>query len=355
MKNNFNQNFGFGGFGGVPQGNAEQKLSDAIKRSDKILSKSDLDNYNINWLIDNFIARNQLIQFYAKAGSGKSLSVTYLAMELLKNNKIDKVFYFDGDNGYLTLKNRHMDYFIDKYSGKLFYYMYHKKSQFDYLDIKKLIFDIALRIEFDPNFSNSIIIFDSITNFINSNMSFDNEVKPYLEAMQKIRQYSAGVWFLNHQSKQVVGENNKAYKGSTVFEDGADESFFVKKYSRIDNELIVTLEAMKQRDDAQSQALIINTDKKSLEFAEFNFYNLDEKQSKALEFAIEIINENDDGINLKNLVFAVSQRAKEEFEEICGVNAMKKLFKKFNSKFYLISQDKNNHNMLIFKPVKGEN
>lgn len=48
--------------------------------------------------------------------------------------------------------------------------------------------------------------------------------------MQNMRDYYAGVWFLNHQNKQdFTGENNKAYKGATAFFDSCDEAYFVKK------------------------------------------------------------------------------------------------------------------------------
>lgn len=49
-------------------------------------------------------------------------------------------------------------------------------------------------------------------------MSYDEVVMPTLDALQNMRDYYAGVWFLNHQNKQdFTGENNKAYNGATAF------------------------------------------------------------------------------------------------------------------------------------------
>ncbi|MSN96461.1 hypothetical protein F1B92_04615 [Campylobacter sp. FMV-PI01] len=148
-----------------------------------------------------------------------------------------------------------------------------------------------------------MIIFDSIRNFISGSMSYDEIVMPTLDALQNMRDYYAGVWFLNHQSKQdFTGENNKAYKGATAFFDSCDEAYFVKKRKRKENRLIATLEPMKQRDDTKPQAVIIDTANLSLEFDDYMLYAMNEKQATALEYARDITKENPNGISRNNLI-----------------------------------------------------
>ncbi|MSN96330.1 hypothetical protein F1B92_03850 [Campylobacter sp. FMV-PI01] len=72
--------------------------------------------------------------------------------------------------------------------------------------------------------------------------------------------------------------------------------------------LIVTLEPMKQRDDTQPQAIIINTANLSLKFDDFMLYAMNDKQFQVLEYTKEIIKDNPNGINLKNLTTEIRSR-----------------------------------------------
>lgn len=184
-------------------------------------------------------------------------------------------------------------------------------------------------------------------------MSHDNEVMPTLNALQIVRENSAGAWFLNHQNKQsFIDENNKSFKGATSFFDSVDELFFVQKHERKDNQLIVTLENMKQRHDIKPQALIINTATQELIFDDYFIYAMNDKQSQALEYAKEIIVKNQNGINLKNLTNEIKRMAKIDEAQVCGINALKKLLMQFDGKFYQTDIDTSSYKQLIFKPLK---
>ena len=312
------------------------------------LTTETLRNYKPKWLIKGFIENNKLISLYAMPGSGKSLTALYLAVYMLDSGVISKVIYVDMDNGIGTLKSRGLEAILTKYGNKLKYISSVVKSK-NPTDQTQLIF--ALSTLADESCKDTLIIFDSIRNFIKGSMSYDEVVIPTLNALQNMRDYYAGVWFLNHQNKQdFMGENNKAYKGATAFFDSCDEAYFVKKRERKENRLIVTLEPMKQRDDTEPQAVIIDTANLSLEFDDYMLYAMNEKQSTALDYAKEIIAENPRGINLKNLVREIKDRAKFDEVEICGIHAVKNLLKNFDGKFYKIEAN-TNRNFLIFYPL----
>lgn len=107
---------------------------------------------------------------------------------------------------------------------------------------------------------------------------------------------------------------------------------------------------MKQRDDTTPQAIIIDTANLSLEFADFLLYAMSEKQAQALEYAREIIAENKNGINMKNLVNEIKRRAKIDEVEICRTNALYKLLKEFENKSFKFVRN-NNHNAFIIYPL----
>jgi hypothetical protein len=182
-------------------------------------------------------------------------------------------------------------------------------------------------------------------------MSYDEAVMPTLDALQNMRDYYAGVWFLNHQNKQdFTGENNKAYKGATAFFDSCDEAYFVKKRERKESRLIVTLEPMKQRDDTRPQAVVIDTVNLTLEFDDYMLYAMNDKQSQALEYAKGIIKENPNGINRNNLIKEIIKRAKYDETGVNGSNALRKFLPEFDGKFFKIT-NRNDRNALIFYPL----
>ncbi|MSN96331.1 ATP-binding protein [Campylobacter sp. FMV-PI01] len=160
-------------------------------------------------------------------GSGKSLTTLYLATYMFENKVIKKVIYVDMDNGLGTLKNCGLEQILNKYEGQLKYISSAKKAK-KYIDPKTLIFSLSATA--NENYKDTLIIFDSIRNFLSGSMSYDDAVMPTLDALQNMRDYYAGVWFLNHQNKQdFTGENNKAYKGATAFFDSCDKAYFMKK------------------------------------------------------------------------------------------------------------------------------
>lgn len=319
-----------------------------IEKSNLVLTPKVIADYNPKWLINGFIETNKLISLYAMPGSGKSITALYLSMHMLDIGAVKKVIYVDMDNGLGTLKNRGIEQILTKYAGKLKYISSAVKAKRDF-DPKTLIFSLSALV--DESCKDTLIIFDSIRNFISGSMSYDEVVMPTLDAMQNMRDYYAGVWFLNHQNKQdFTGENNKAYKEATAFFDSCDEAYFVKKRDRKESKLIVTLEPMKQRDDTTPQAIIIDTANLSIEFADYALYAMSEKQSQALEYAKEIIVQNQNGINMKNLVREIKERAKFDETEICGIHAIKNLLKEFDGKFYK-TLNGNAHNFLTFYPL----
>ncbi len=125
-------------------------------------------------------------------GSGKSLTALYLAVHMLENQAIKKVIYVDMDNGLGTLKNRGIEQILIKYEGRLKYISSAKKIKRDF-DPKALIFGLSALA--DESQKDTLIIFDSIRNFISGSMSYDEVVMPTLDALQNMRDYYAGYGF----------------------------------------------------------------------------------------------------------------------------------------------------------------
>ena len=317
-----------------------------LDHSNLSLSTKYISDYMQKRLISNFIEANKLICFYAKAGNGKSITALFLAVYLLKIGAVKKVYYIDADNGIGTLKNRGLDRILAEYPN-LTYISFSKKVKEKDLDTRSIIFTLS-KFANDEH-KDALIVFDSMRNFIKGSMSLDEVVMPYLTAMQEMRNYYAGVWFLHHQNKQSFSDkDNKEHKGSTAFIDSSDEAYYVKKRERNGSQLIVTLEPQKGRDDTAPQAVILDTAELSVSLGDFYLYDLNDEQKQALEYTKEIIAKNPSGINLQNLTNEIKRLAKIDETQVCGAKAIKFLLKRFDGRFYTI-ETSNQHNQTIFK------
>ncbi|QQF52109.1 hypothetical protein HHI31_04445 [Campylobacter fetus subsp. venerealis] len=107
---------------------------------------------------------------------------------------------------------------------------------------------------------------------------------------------------------------------------------------------------MKQRDDTEPQAVIIDTSNLSLKFDDYLLYSMNDKQTQALEYAKIIIKENPDGISRNSLINEIKKMAKYDEVEIIGSNSLRKFLLAFDGKFFKIT-DGNNHNALKFYPL----
>lgn len=222
---------------------------------DSLAMKADtIRNYSVKWLIKDFILPQSLGMIYASAGSGKSFLTLFLTIKLLKDNLIKKAYYLDADNSIITLKIRKIDKAIELNPNL----KYLDSNTLDELGKIGFIDKLITTLSSQPKnaLNNTLIIFDSIRNF-HHKLNKDDDVIPLMDNLQRLRDYGANVIFLHHQPKQSrdKGENDRLYKGATAFEDSCDYTYFLQKQdSESDNEMIITLEAMKKRNNEQNKA-----------------------------------------------------------------------------------------------------
>ncbi|MBR6611302.1 MAG: AAA family ATPase [Campylobacter sp.] len=318
--------------------NLENKGSFDVFASKLKIKNIDLDNSRLIWLKNSFIAKNMLYMFYAAPGSGKSLGAFYLALDLLKENKIDKLYYFDGDNPLATLTDRNISNFIQKFENKLRYISYTNKN----VNCKTIIPEILQKLKDDTNNKeNILIVFDSIRNFTNADMLSDKEVIPLMDTLQQLRDY-ATVWFLHHQPKQDLNDrskNNKAYKGSTAFMDSVDEAYFVSKLPS-NKRLTILFEPMKQRNSTTSQAITIDIKSGNISYDDYEYTALDIKRKTTVDYITRVINSSSNGINAKYIIYQVKALAQSENNDdnIVGDKNFRELLKRFENKYWRIKE-----------------
>lgn len=321
-----------------PTKDSELKTTAQILQSKgfKMLNADKLKEISVQWLIDSFLVKQSLVMIYAAAGNGKSYFALYLSKFLLENGKIKEVFYFDADNSAVSLKDRGIENIIKTpnlhYCGEL------------NLRLKSTLFNELLSV----NLANSLIIIDSIRNFIKGSFNDDESVMQSLDKLQSLRDKGASVVFLHHQPKQMEGENNKAYKGATSFLDSVDEGYFLYKKDNSEckelknSEFIVLLEPQKHRfPSTKPNAFKINTANFSLEKVDYLKFAETNKAQITLNLVREILLEKTT-LCQSDLAKEIKRKVEENFIEIVGRNALWRLLDKYDKVLWEISYESAN-------------
>ncbi|EDP1889256.1 hypothetical protein FVL73_02260, partial [Campylobacter jejuni] len=300
-------------------------LDIVFEKNFKQVNIEKLENIDFEWLIDSFLVKQSLVMFYASAGSGKSYFMLYLSKYLLDNNKVDRIFYFDGDNNERILKERKGSEFLK--SSNFYYFFSNNTNKFSlFRDLKKA-----------KDLKNTLIVIDSIRNFIQDDFNKDFTMIKVFDELQKIRDNGATIIFLHHQPKQKPDENNKAYKGATTFLDSVDEGYFLhKKDIKADEEFVILLEPQKRRFATKSQAFKINTLNLEFEFVDYLEFAENHKTQITLNLVKEILNENKNGICQQDLASKIKKKIEQDYVEIVGRNALWKLLDKYKNIYWSI-------------------
>lgn len=346
-----------------PSKKEREKITFASLQKFKITPEK-IQEYTPEWLVDGFLVKRTLVNIYARGGAGKSYFVLNLCKWLLEKDKVKRILYIDGDNGLGVFSRRKLDITLmdEPYKSRLVYISGLVRSQDgEYLDKRHLISDLACDVDnYAGKLDDTLIVIDSIRDFIGGDMAKDNIVIPVLDDLKKLRENGATIIFLHHQPKQPSNpdENNQAYKGATAFSDSVDEAWYFANRTKDEhggNKLVVTLEPQKRRDDTKHQAFVVDLSDAAMENltqADYWDYALNDKQQAALDYALEVIAENPQGIIQGKLASAIYARAKEDEREVVGKNLLWELLKKYDKALFNIRKEPGK-NRSIYEPLAG--
>lgn len=198
-----------------------------LKRNDKtfnsIFDKFDIDfdeieNVKFEYLMDNFLVKNEITMISARPGTGKSLLSVAVSNMLLIHKTIEQVFYIDGDNSKSTLRDRNIHYLKKQHGNKFRYFVGLGKNELWQIinTLKKM------------DLTNYLVAFDSIKNFIAGDRDKNKDVSPVMEILRTLRNNGATVLFLHHQNKKQK-DFESDYAGSSAFEEDTSNAFTLKR------------------------------------------------------------------------------------------------------------------------------
>ena len=143
---------------------------------------------------------------------------------------------------------------------------------------------------------NSVIIQYIIANFIeNSKLNSDESVNKFMQMLRDLRAKGATVMFLNHTAKH----DDSSAKGNNQLENYSDENFKVTRdYD------IVTLAPKKYRiRGIKSTRLQIDIDTFEIKSICYDdkLFGLSDNEKMTLKMCVEILDQNESGLNQKEL------------------------------------------------------
>ncbi len=192
---------------------------------DSFFDKIDLDYKKVEeakfeYLLDNFIVKNEITMIAARPNIGKSLTTFAAANMVLENKSITTVFYLDGDNGITTIKERKIHHIKQKWGKKLRYIQGRSSNEF-YRVIKELR---------GMDLTNCLVVFDSIKNFMmGGDRDKNKDVSRVMEVLKALRNNGATVIFLHHSNKPQKDIDELMYAGSSAWEEDTSNAYILKK------------------------------------------------------------------------------------------------------------------------------
>jgi len=174
--------------------------------------KSEDLNVQVDFLIDDFLPRGAIVQFYSRPGQGKSLFS--LAVSLILASAGLNVVYFDFDNSLIALKNRNLTEILEKYRN--IYYIHRSKiSELGVSNLRGFVKFLRDFAKSEVDLSNYIFVFDSAKNFILDTNS-NKDVSMFFDVLKGLRDRGATV-LVPHHTNRAGG-----FKGASAFLEDAD-------------------------------------------------------------------------------------------------------------------------------------
>ena len=196
--------------------NNDKNIMSVFDRFD--IDFDEIENVKFEYLINNFLVKNEITMISALPGTGKSLLSVAVANMMLIDSQIQQVYYIDGDNSKSTLKDRNVHHLKKMHGNKFRYFVGLEKNE---------LWQIIRTLQ-KIDLTNSLIVFDSIKNFIAGDRDKNKDVSPVMEILKTLRNNGATVVFLHHQNKKQKDVESD-YAGSSAFAEDTSNAFTLKR------------------------------------------------------------------------------------------------------------------------------
>jgi len=310
----------------------------------KLLSRAcppEAINVDFEFLYPDFLPKGTVNIWVAPPGQGKSALALLLGLYLLDIGTVDKVLYYDADNPLTVLKQRKVDQIIQRYQGKLFYFI-----EDNYLKFQNDVMAAKVIQE------NCLIIIDTLRAFAGPRDL--NKGENAEDIMRKLKELTftgtKTVIVLHHVNKPSNNPNVEKIdrvKGATELRDRADIIYLIEKRQHKQGMLYIAAENLKPR----------------IPVAERKYFKLDMENIKLREVPDILTEEEEAFIQAALEVMEAHYREKssypskkfleETLKDEFGRNQTRAWLEKFEGRFWKKTYITYKH-QFVYKPLKKE-
>jgi replicative DNA helicase len=197
----------------------DDKLESVFDNFDLDLSK--FDQMKLEFIKSGLIVKHEVTMLAAKPASGKSLVAIAMANMALEESKVNRIIYFDYDNGIVTLRDRGIQYLIQKHGRRRLRYIHESKLN------KQELASLIKRLE-STDLNDTFIIFDSIKHFHKGDRDKNKDSSVTMEMLKRLRRQGATILFLHHTNKPQKDTFELQYAGSSAWEEDTTNAFILK-------------------------------------------------------------------------------------------------------------------------------
>jgi len=179
---------------------------------------------NQEFLYDELLIKNNITTFVSPPNTGKSALLFGIITELLEDNKIDNVFFFDPDSSVSYIKPT-LQKIVNKFgTDKFMYYNGIKNSIKDMVDVLK-----SLNTTPKGSGKQSLVICDGLQFFTQGTINDDTSSKEFLLGLKEVRdRFGATVSLLHHTKKNKGDDDDANYIGSQIIETITDNMIILE-------------------------------------------------------------------------------------------------------------------------------
>jgi len=229
------------------------------------------------FLYPELIINNNITFLIAQANTGKSALTFAIIKELLDNNDVEDIFFFDPDSNIGYVKPIILS-LSEKYGDRFNYYNGVKTSTKEMKDIMK-----SMSVLPNGTGKKSLVICDGYQFFLDGSISEEKNHKAFIEISKGVRdRFGATMIVLHHTKRGKDEDGNSEYLGSQIVEAFTDNMLLMQEKNGL--ELFVK----KSRADKKNNVYKIEIDFKNREIKNIN---LKGKRS-------EIIEDNSDEVEI---------------------------------------------------------
>lgn len=310
-------------------GTFDVKFESLISSLDLNVEK--IKNKKIEYLLENFITKNDIVMIVGRPGTGKTYVAVSICNMLLLENKINRIFYLDGDNSELTIFVRNIHLLKQKYENRFNYFVELSRAA-----LLQLLQELKRK-----NLTNCLIVLDSIKHFLEGDRNNHKDVSNLMYELKTLRKNGATVMFLHHQNK-LNRDFNSDFAGSSAFAEDVAMTFMLTKN---EDKKAFILEPKKDRDSVA----------KPIAFT----YNMDNTLTRV---DIDWAKETNEELEIRNEIITLIGTNKPNYSEIlntlvdAGYNKDKanKVIQNGKDKYWKATRVPRQNNKLVFELIENK-